>query len=152
MITTRPELSYPVVKLSQFATNPATIHYDAVFGIFQYLSGTRDYGLTYTRPKPLTWDPVVKCIPLRSRPTYQIDKHVPKENLQILYGSINADWDMDIRHCRSISGMMFFLAGVVASKTRVQPTVVLGTAESEFIAASDTGHLGLIIHEVLDEL
>jgi hypothetical protein len=37
MITTRPELSYPVVKLSQFATSPATIHYDAVSGIFQYL-------------------------------------------------------------------------------------------------------------------
>jgi hypothetical protein len=26
MITTRPEFSYPVIKLSQFATSPATIH------------------------------------------------------------------------------------------------------------------------------
>jgi hypothetical protein len=46
MITTRPEFSYPVVKLSQFSTNPATIHYDAVYGIFKYLSGMRDDGLT----------------------------------------------------------------------------------------------------------
>jgi hypothetical protein len=41
MITTRPELPYPVVKLSQFATSPAIIRYDAVYGIFQYLPGTR---------------------------------------------------------------------------------------------------------------
>jgi hypothetical protein len=46
MITMHPELSYPIIKISQFATNPATIHYAAVFGIFQYLSGTRNDGLT----------------------------------------------------------------------------------------------------------
>jgi hypothetical protein len=33
----RPEISYPIIKLSQFATNPATIHHDAVFGMLQYL-------------------------------------------------------------------------------------------------------------------
>jgi hypothetical protein len=33
MITTYTKLSYPIVKLSQFATNPAIIHYDAVYGI-----------------------------------------------------------------------------------------------------------------------
>jgi hypothetical protein len=36
MKTTCPELSYPIVKLSKFATNPDTIHYDALYGIFQY--------------------------------------------------------------------------------------------------------------------
>jgi hypothetical protein len=60
MIMTRPELSYPIVKLSQFATNPATIYYDAVHGIFQYISGTLDDGSTHTYPMPLTWGPVVK--------------------------------------------------------------------------------------------
>jgi hypothetical protein len=78
MITTRPELSYPIFKLSQFATNPATIHYDAVYGILQYLSGTRNGGLTYTRPEPMTWDPIVKHTPLRSQPTDQVDEHAPK--------------------------------------------------------------------------
>jgi hypothetical protein len=62
MITTRPELSYPVFKLSHFDTSPATITYDAVYGMFQYLSGTRDGGLTYTRPDPLTWGPVMKRV------------------------------------------------------------------------------------------
>jgi hypothetical protein len=49
--------------------------------------------------------------------------------------------------------MVFFLAGAVVSwKTRVQPTVALITAELEFLAASDTGCLGLFIHAVIDEL
>ena len=153
MITTRPELSYPVVKLSQFASSPATIHYDAVYGIFQYLSGTRNDGLTYTRPKPLLWGPVVKPEPLRSQPTDRIDEHVPTEDLKTLYGYSDADWAMDIRHRRSISGMVYFLAGaVIAWKTRVQPTFALSTAESEFLAASDTGRLGLFICAVLAEL
>jgi hypothetical protein len=49
--------------------------------------------------------------------------------------------------------MFFFLAGaVVAWKTRVQPLVALSTAELEFLAASDTGRLGLFIRAVLAEL
>jgi hypothetical protein len=96
MITTRPELSYPVGKLSQFATSPATIHYDAVYGIFQYLSGTRNNVLTYTRPEPMTLGPVLKHTPLRSQPTDRLDEYVPTENLMTLYGYSDADWAMDI--------------------------------------------------------
>jgi hypothetical protein len=49
--------------------------------------------------------------------------------------------------------MVFFLAyDVVAWKTRVQPTVVMSTAESKFLAASSTGHLGIFIRAVLDKL
>jgi hypothetical protein len=72
MITTRPELLDTIIKLSHFATNPAAIHYDAVYDILQYLSGTRDDGLTYTCPKPLTWGPVVKHTPLQYQPTNRI--------------------------------------------------------------------------------
>jgi hypothetical protein len=104
-------LYYPVVYLSQFATSPATIHYDAVYGIFQYLSGTCDDGITYTRPEPMTSGPVLKHTPLLSQPTDRIDEHVPMENLTTLYGYSEADWDMHIQHRRSISGTVLFLAG-----------------------------------------
>jgi hypothetical protein len=96
---------------------------------------------------PLTWAPVVK----QSQPTDRIDEHVPKENLQMLYGYSESNWAMDIRHRRSISGMVFSLAGaVIAWKTRVQPTVALSTEESEVLAASDIVRLGLFISAVLD--
>jgi hypothetical protein len=78
------------------------------------------------------------------------EDHIPSENLTTLYGYSDSDWAMDIRHRRSISGMVFFLGGaVIAWKTRAQPTVSLGTTESEFLAASDSGRLALFIRAVM---
>jgi hypothetical protein len=53
MVTTRPELAFPVVKLSQFSVGPAMIHYDAVLAIFRYLSATKHQGVTYTQVAPV---------------------------------------------------------------------------------------------------
>jgi hypothetical protein len=153
MITTRPEISYPVVKLSQFSSNPAKVHYDAVYGIFQFLFGTCNDGLTYTRTVPTEWAPVITHVPLRSQPMDRKEEHIPAQNLTTLYGYSDSDWAMDIRHRHSISGMVFFLGGaVIAWKTRVQPTVSLSTAESEFLAASGSGRLALFIRAVMADL
>jgi hypothetical protein len=68
-------------------------------------------------------------MPLCCHPTDRIDEHIPKENLQMLYGYSGADWDMDILHPCSISGMVLLLDGdVVAWKTPVQPTTALSTS------------------------
>jgi hypothetical protein len=153
MITTRPELSYPVFNLSQFASSPASIHYDTVFGIVQYLSGTRNTDLSYTPVISMTYGPIVKHAPLRSTPTDLVDEHIPKEGLMKLFVYSDSDWEMDIRHRRSISGMVLCIAGSVLSwKTRVQPMVALSTAESELLSASNSGRLGLFVRAVLDEL
>jgi hypothetical protein len=49
MITCRPEISFPVTKLSQFSAHPAALHYDAVKRVFHYLNSTPEHGLTYWR-------------------------------------------------------------------------------------------------------
>jgi hypothetical protein len=98
MITIRPELSYPVVKLSQFASNRASIHYNTMFGIFQYLSGKHDEGLTYTHTIAMMYGPIIKYARLSSNPTDRVDEHVPKVSLKKLFGYSNNDWEMDIRH------------------------------------------------------
>jgi hypothetical protein len=153
MITTRPKISYPVVKLSQFSSNPAKVHYDAVYGIFKYLFGTRNDGFMYNHKIPTDWGHIITHVPLRSQPMDRKEEHTPSENLTTLYGYSDSDWAMDIRHRHSISGMAFFLGGeVIAWKTRVQPTVSLSTAESEFLAASDSGRLALFIRAVMTEL
>jgi hypothetical protein len=150
MITTRPEILYPVVKLSQFSSNPAKVHYDAVCGIFKYLFGTRNDGLTYNRKVPTEWVPIITHMPLLSQPMDRKEDHPSSENLTTLYGYSDSDWAMDIRHRRSI---FFFLGGAaIARKTRVQPTVSLSTVESEFLAASDSGRLALFIRAVMTEL
>jgi hypothetical protein len=124
-----------------------------MFGIFQYLSGTGADGLTYTHTIAMNYCPIIKHAPLRSNPTYRVDEHIPKEGLTTLFGYSDSDWAMGIRHRCSISGMVFFLEGaVVAWKTRVQSTVALSTAESEFFSAWNSGRLGLFVRAVLDEL
>jgi hypothetical protein len=46
-IATRPDISFAVATLSQFLDNPGEIHWEAVKRIIRYLSGTRDFVLTY---------------------------------------------------------------------------------------------------------
>ena len=47
MIGTRPDISYTITKMSQFAANPSRRHLDAVNHICHYLMGTADYKLIY---------------------------------------------------------------------------------------------------------
>jgi hypothetical protein len=37
MVTCRPDISFPLIKLSQYSANPAKIHYEVVIQIFRYL-------------------------------------------------------------------------------------------------------------------
>ena len=42
MVTCQPDISYAVIKLVQYSTNPAAVHYQAVQHLFQYLALTKD--------------------------------------------------------------------------------------------------------------
>jgi hypothetical protein len=99
MVTCRPELLFPVAKLSQFSVAPAMIHYDAVLAIFRYLSATKHEGITYTRiiiveslPRDLP--------PARSaHPSDAANDHLLQNLYALLFGYADSDWAMDIvRH------------------------------------------------------
>ena len=49
MVTCRPDISFPLIKLSQYSINPAQEHYEAVKAIFYYLQCTIDKGIHYWR-------------------------------------------------------------------------------------------------------
>ena len=53
MVTTRPDISFPIIKLSRFSYNPQAIHYDAVKKIFLYLKATSTDGIYYWRRTPM---------------------------------------------------------------------------------------------------
>ena len=143
MITCRPEISFPVVKLSQFSTHPAAAHYTAVKCIFKFLSGTLDYGLTYWHMSPHSTLPDHLPPPMLTNPADQHLFHNVSDAIEhfppyALFGCADSDWAMNICHCCSISGIIFKLAGVaIAWKCWVQPTVALSSTEAEFLAASD---------------
>ena len=46
-ITTRPDISFAVLTLSQFLENPGEAHWEAVKRVFRYLSRTKTHALTY---------------------------------------------------------------------------------------------------------
>ena len=158
MITCRPEISFPVTKLSQFAAHPAALHYDAVKRVFRYINATPEHGLTYWRTAPHAYLPA-HLPPSRLTATvdqalsHDISDAVEKYSPTALHGYVDSDWAADIRHRRSISGIVFKMAGaVIAWKCRVQPTVSLSSTEAEFLAASDAGKMALYLRSILDEL
>ena len=70
-----------------------------------------------------------------------------------IFGYVDSDWAADIRHRRSISGIIFKLAGAaIAWKCRVQTTISLSSSEAEYLAACDAGKLALYLRSVLDDL
>ena len=52
MVTCRPDIAFPLIKLSQYSTNPAELHYKTIISIFQYLHATKHQGITYWRTQP----------------------------------------------------------------------------------------------------
>jgi hypothetical protein len=156
MLTCRPEISFPVVKLSQFATAPAQLHYDAVMRVFRFLAGTSSYGLTYWRTSPVAELPIVAPPARLTNPGDFDQDHnaTPVSNQgSVLFDYADTDWAMDIRHRRSISGIIFMLAGdAVSWKCRVQPTVSLSSCETEFLSACDACKTALCLRSILDEL
>jgi hypothetical protein len=158
MITCRPEISFPVTKLSQFAAQPAAVHYDAVKRVFRYLNSTPEHGLTYWRTTPHAYLPAHPPPPRLAAPvdhclTHNVADAAEKYSPTALLGYVDSDWAADIRHRRSISGIVFKMAGAaIAWKCRVQPTVSLSSTEAEFLAASDAGKMALYLRSILDEL
>jgi hypothetical protein len=147
MITTRPELAFPVVKLSQFSVSPAVIHYDAILSIFRYLTHTRSRGITYTHQPPVQPLPPLNPLPCLASLADHVNDHLSHLALYyILHGYSDSDWAMDIRHRQSITGLLMLLAGgSIASKCRVQTTISLSTTEAEFLSATDAGRLAYYI-------
>ena len=153
MITCRPDISFATIKLSQYANNPAEIHYTALQNVFRYLRNSVADGLHFWRLTPLTR---FELIPSKTPRLYHMtnchqDQEQTPENVAMSY--VDSDWASDTSHRRSVSGMAVLYAGaVVAYKTRLQPTVALSSTEAEFVAACDAGKTILYIRSLLDEL
>jgi hypothetical protein len=47
MLRTRPDITYAVIKMSQFSANPSQEHLDKAMYIMRYLVGTQDYQIVY---------------------------------------------------------------------------------------------------------
>lgn len=152
MVTCRPDISYAVIKLTQFNNAPAEIHYNAILDIYRYLQATQHEGIQYWRPKKNTQLP---DIPPAAAEIEQFDIEIPKEhyNMSSTYGCVDSDWAGNVNTRKSVSGISFILAGApIVYKTINQKTVALSSTEAEFYALSEAGKLALYIRSILNEL
>jgi hypothetical protein len=88
MVAMRADLSYVVTCIAQFSANPGLPHYNALVRVYQYVKGTADLKLTYSR---------------------MADTPAP-----LLYRYSDPDWaTTDIDERRTCIGYCLFLSGAV---------------------------------------
>jgi hypothetical protein len=72
---------------------------------------------------------------------------------QRMHAYVDSDWGSDRTHRRSVTGLVIMLAGgVIAYKSKYQPTIALSSTEAEFTAASEAGKTTLYLRSILHEL
>jgi hypothetical protein len=148
-VVCRLDIAFAVTLLSRFASAPAREHYLALKNIVKYLRRTKDWGIVYWRDSPVESLPKVELsLPVldESLPVF------PKYPLLQLVGFVDAAYATDITTRRSVTGLVFCLAGgAIAYKSKLQTTVATSSTEAEFIAAVHAAKIAKYLRAVLFE-
>jgi hypothetical protein len=111
-IGSRPDISFAVARLSQFASNPSPQHLRLAKYVLAYLNCTKDYALHYAGGN----------------------------GGEGLHGYCDSSWgDQEEKH--STSGYVFLLAnGAISWCTRKQKTIAQSTTEAEYMSLSEASN------------
>mmetsp|Transcript_28602 Transcript_28602/g.27508 ORF Transcript_28602/g.27508 Transcript_28602/m.27508 type:complete len:193 (-) Transcript_28602:158-736(-) len=150
MVTCRPEISFPLIKLSQYITKPDLEHFKVVQELYTYIRATIDDGIYYWRENPrldLPAGPISttkdndKCTPPTRQQYDRLKTRV----------SVDSDYTNDTTRRRPVTGISIKLAGgTIFYKTSFQSTIALSSTEAEFIAACEAAKIILYIRSILD--
>ena len=139
MITCPPDISFPLIKLSQYSVNPAYEHYEVIKQIFRYINATKMDSMYFWRQHvrdDLPDMPLPKC----TESSYIIDPMVHPDQIDTIHGTVDSDWGGDTNHRRSVTGIVIkYAGGTIFYKTKFQETIALSSTEAEFTAACDAG-------------
>ena len=151
LIVARMEMSFAIIKLSQYSVDPAAIHYKALQHVFAYLNNTREDDLIYWQPSPRDDLPDIQAPAQRSMVNNSIPVYPQTPLLLLAYS--DSDWGSDTTHRRSVSGTIIILSGAaVLYSTKFQKAVALSSTEAEFVSASDAGEHALYLRSILTDL
>ena len=119
----RPDISFAVSNVAKYCTNPSKMHWQAVKRIFRYLKGTVKLGIAYSRRKTE------------------------------YFGYSDADFAGDLDDRKSTSGYCFvFGDGAVSWKCSKQTCTSMSTAESEYVALSESCKEAVWLQNLLSDL
>lgn len=121
----RPDLAYPAGVLARFIGKWLMSHYKAAKHLLRYIRGATDLCLAF-------------------------DEEAGK---RITLGYADAGWGGCLDTRRSTTGYHFkTFGGLVAWKSRRQPTVALSTAEAETMASADAAKQAVWLKRLLSDL
>ena len=153
MVTCRPDLSYGVVRCSQYSSNPHRLHYHGVRHMLKYLWMTRDDGIMYWRPTPRMDLPDVPPPRIQSNEHDLLHDGRPTHGPLEYHGYMDSDWAACPKTRRSMGGDDHRLAGgTIAYKTSLMKTIAQSSTEGEFMEATDFGKRCLYIRSILWDL
>jgi hypothetical protein len=155
LTTCCPDISYPVIKLSQYSIRPNRIHFEAVKMIYRYLHATKDEGIYYWRKNPRL-DLPPSPIPELKRDTNYNEDDIHERcqpGHSVLFGAVDSDYGGDTTHRKSVSGIILRIAGgTILYKTKFQDTIAMSSTEAEFTAAAEAGKYILYVRSILEQL
>lgn len=147
----RLDIGYAVTFLARSSGAPTAAHYAALKSVVKYLRRTKSWGLIYWRPAPLEHLPHVPFDLAEA-----LDDTLPpfpRHPLSELVGYVDAAHATDLVTRRSITGLVFTLAGgAIAFKSKVQPCVSTSSTEAELIAAVTAAKLAKYFRSILTQL
>ena len=155
LVICQPNILFSTIKLSQYSASPAKIHYDAVKDIYRYLKATKNDSIYYWHKEPrldlpLGVPPV--CRHDGNYNGYDTETLQQKDNNK-LKGAVDSDHAGDIKHRKSVSGIIVKLVGgVVLYKMSDQQVIAHSSIETEFVAACDAGKYILYLQSLLEEI
>jgi hypothetical protein len=153
MTTCRPDLAFASVKLSQSNTTPAKHHFHSLKHAIRYLYTTRHDGIYFWHTAAQPELPDGPLPPVNSNRHNLFLDNRPHHNPSVAVANKDSDWATCVKTCCSFSGICIQLAGgMIAYKTKFQPTVALSTTETKFMAACDVGRMSLFVHSILWDL
>ena len=125
MVSSRPDLAFPVSLLSQFLAAPLEKHCSLLKHVFHYIRSNVDYSLTFEGSK----DAII-----------------------MLEGHVDAGYGNNIE-CRSTSGFCFTIGGSLVSwYSKKQGCVAQSACESEYISAAEAAKECLWFKNLLGEI
>ena len=136
-LSTRPDISYIVNKLSRYSSNPGQKHMEAVLHVLRYVKHTLHYALKYEHTE---------------QSSSIGDKHLQKREITI-EAYCDADWAADIDERKSTTGYIIFMNNCpIIWNSMKQKTVALSSAEAEYMAISAVCQEVKWIQQLLCEL
>ena len=119
----RPDIAFAISVVIRHASNPDSLHWQAVKRIFRYLKGSLKLQLTFRGP------------------------------LQVLSGYSDADWAGDHDTRRSTSGFVFNIgSGAISWSAKRQPTVALSSCEAEYMGQTQATKEAIWLKSLLAQL